>query len=427
MRHKFLLILLIFSSFFLVANDSTKIYLATIGPGDDIFLRWGHFAIVVDYPDKPDVLFDYGNFSFQQDQFIPNFIKGIMTYFKYKKSADFELAGYMNANRTITLQELNLTQEQVQEYIDKLLDEVKPENRFYQYDHYYNNCVSQMSDFLDELSNGEFYKGTSKLTGRSFRDLSRDYVSSNYMINLLIMFVLGSKVDYNINEKEAMFLPDYTMNRADHVFIQSNGDFIPLVKEKTVVYQSVNRDPVIVNSKPKTLLNLFIGIILAVLSLLILKIRILKGFQDIIAGLIMGFSGSILFFMSFFTGHYYIHNNWNLILVNPLTFTLFVGGLIQLRKKHYGLGIKISRIYVDSTLLFTIIMLMLKSINLIKQDNLEIIMLFLPILIVNSSFMTLFSFYSGSSNKLPSSPSISLDASSSASLDEMTTVEDSGK
>ncbi|WP_187759706.1 DUF4105 domain-containing protein [Thiospirochaeta perfilievii] len=390
MKSKILILLLLFSTFTQLYSSETKIYLATIGPGDDIFLRWGHFAIVVDYPEKKDLLFDYGNFSFSQDEFVPNFIKGIMTYLKLRKSADYELRAYTLENRDIILQELNLTPKQVDIYIEKLLNEVKPENRYYQYDHYYNNCVSQMSDFLDNLTDGEFYKGTSKLTGRSFRDLSRDYVSSNYLYNTLIMFVLGSKVDYNITQKESMFLPDYTAKRADEVYISNgNGGKKPLVRDKIILNRSKGRDPVIVNAKPKVVLNLIIGSILALISLGLSRFRKVSNIMQVLVGLIFGLAGSLLFFMSFFTEHYYIHNNWNLIMINPLTISLFISGVLKLTKRFKNLGYRISSLYIDSTLLLIAFMLVLKATGLIVQGNGEIIALIAPLYLVNSSFKLL--------------------------------------
>lgn len=428
MKRIILILLLVFTSLNAYSETDPKIYLVTIGPGDDIFLRWGHFAIVIDYKDSKDFLFDYGNFSFSEDDFVENFIKGIMTYFKYRKSANYELGYYKMKNRTITLQELNLTSLQVNLYVNKLQNDIKPENRYYQYDQYYNNCVSQISDFLNELTEGAFYNGTSRLTDRSFRDLSRDYISSNYIYNTIIMFVLGSKVDHNITLKESLFLPDYAMKRADKVMIpDENGGLKPLVKKREVIYESVGRDPVIVNAKPKILINFLVGLILAIISIIIGKIPRLSGIIDITMGVVIGTIGSVLFFMAFFTGHYYIHNNWNLIMVNPITFILLVGGILKLNSKYYKKGVRIITTYIDITLLATVVMLMLKSIGLIQQDNGEIISLIAPILVVNSSFKLLFPYQTGRFRRLFSKPGNSAEASISNSLDESTTVELSSK
>lgn len=407
MKSKMLLITFLFFSLTQSFSEQAKIYLVTIGPGDDIYLRWGHFAIIVDYEEKRDLWFDYGNFSFVQEDFVPNFLKGIMTYVKAKKSANFELQNTINENRDITLQELNLTQSQTDIFIQKLFDEIKPENRYYQYDQYYNNCVSQMSDFLDNITDGAFYDGTSVLTGKSLRDLTRDYVSSNYFYNNLIMFVLGSKVEYDITQKESMFLPDYASSWADEVSIKDgNGGLKPLVKNKIEYYKSVDRDPVISHAKPKVSLNLLLGIVLALVSVLISRFKTFSNIIQIILGLTMGIIGSVFFFMAFYTGHYYIHNNWNLIMINPLSIILFIGGILKLSKKLRNLGIKISNLYIDITLILIILMLLGKAIGLIDQTNGEIIVLIAPLYFVNSSYKKLFKGHDGKLSKLFSKSSI---------------------
>ncbi|MGL1890263.1 MAG: DUF4105 domain-containing protein [Spirochaetaceae bacterium] len=390
MKRNFLLIFIIlistltFSKEKKVNPDNAIIYLATIGPGDELFLRWGHFAIIVDYENRKDILFDYGNFSFAKDDFLTQFIRGIMIYSKNRKDADNEIGWYVHDNRSVTLQELNLTPEQVDISIRKLYIDVREENKYYQYDHYYNNCVSQMSDFLDYLTDGAFYKDTEVLTDRSFRDLSRDYVNSNYLNNIFITFLLGSKVEHNITEKEGMFLPDYTKNRANNVLIpDGNGGLKPLIKEEILIYKSEDRDPVIVNSKPRIIESIIIGLLLTGITFVLSRYKLVYSISNTVVGLFGGITGSILFFMAFFTGHYYIHNNWNLILVNPLTFMLFIGGILRLTKKLKSTGDKIIKLYINGSLFLIIGMLIFKALGLIKQDNGEIIALIAPIFLVS--------------------------------------------
>ncbi len=396
MKHKILLIIYFFFSFSVFSSnsgknsDDIKIHLVTLGPGTEIFLRWGHFGILVDYPKdskRKDIFYDYGTFSFEQGDFVKNFVNGVMTYSKERYYGNAIMHAYKLENRSITMQELNLSQKQVKTYIRKLYSEVQPKNKYYQYDQYRNNCVSEMVRYLDLLTEGEFLKNTSANTGRSFRDYSRDYVSSNYYNNLLIMFVLGAKVEYNISVNESLFLPDYTMNWADQVYINGEkGERIPLVKNTVVHNESFGRNPVIKNSKPKYLLNIIIGLALGILTLYLSRFTKFYRVSITILGIVLGFMGIIFFFMSFFTGHYYIHQNWNLIFMNPLTLLLALGGILSLIKQSKNRGLKIIQLHVDITLGFTIGMIIMKSLGLIYQENGEIICLLLPILLFNSSF-----------------------------------------
>lgn len=423
MKYRLILVIICLISFKTYSESGTKIYLTTIGPGDELYLRWGHFAIIVDYEDKKDILFDYGNFSFQDDAFVQEFIQGIMTYMKARKSADYEIRKYKEFNRSITMQELNLTDEEIEKYIIKLKTDIRLENMYYDYDHYYDNCVSQMIEYLDSVTDGAFFRGTSRLSGRSFRGLSRDYVSSSYLYNLLIMFVLGSKVDYTVTEREAMFLPDYAMQRAEEVYISDgNGGEKPLVKNTIEVYKSIDRDPVIIDAKPKYFINTIVGLLLALVVYLIRRSKRGHRVLNITSGLILGLTGSILFFMAFFTGHYYIHNNWNLILISPLSFMLFIAGVLKIHRKSRNHGDRVEQLYIDGTLLLTVGMIVLKSVGLISQMNGEIILLALPLLISQSSLFFLIN-QSGSGVKLSPNPESDSDADSNSSLEESTTTE----
>lgn len=390
------LLLLLFTCVILLKSyteetyEDIKIHIVTFGPGDELFYRWGHFGIVVDYPEKRDILYDYGNFSFKTDNFYGNFIKGVLNYSKEWAYADRYYHVYKKFNRTILLQELNLTAKQKKEYIEKLKSEMKPENKYYQYDHYYNNCVSEMVKYLDELTDGQFLANSSNKIGRSFRDLSRDYVSSNYLINIFITLLLGSKVDRNITEKESLFLPDYTSNWANDVYITDyEGNRQPLIKSSTYLNKSVNRDPVIPNAKPRIIESLLIGVLLA-LSVFVISFNYkLKSILDLIIGIILTFSGTVLFFMAFFTEHYYIHNNWNLLFLSPLSIIIVISAILKLTKNFKSTGINIYNKFIDITLLLTIAIMVLKAVGLITQENGEIIAICLPILIVNSSYKEL--------------------------------------
>lgn len=366
--------------------NEVKVKLVTIGPGDDIFLRWGHFGIIVDYIEKPDLFFDYGRIPDKQAGFKKKFIKGVMTYYKDVALADPIIDYYVHTNRTIIIQELNLTPEQTEFIIKKLKSDINPENRYYQYDQYKNNCVSEINMILDEVTGGEFYKNTSDVIGRSFRELSRDYVSSNYINYYIIMFVLGSKVDCEITVKESLFLPDSSMRRVSEISIDNgSGRKVSLAKQTLIMNESIGRDPIIINSKQHFVISFVIGVLIALLSIVIKCWVTANSVFQIIIGTFLGIIGSILMYMSFFTSHYYIHNNWNLILVNPFAFFVTVTGVLKLINRGQNISLKFFKWYIDITFFLTVVMIILKATGFIYQQNGEIILLFLPVLFISSS------------------------------------------
>src|SRR2546423_1587140 len=114
------------------------IYVMTMGPGDAAWEKFGHNAIVVQNDlNGLTVAFNWGMFDFEQEHFYFKFVQGRMTYsmagIEYEAMPK-EYRGRLN--RTVWLQELELTPRQKANLVDFLLWNEKPENRSYRYDYY---------------------------------------------------------------------------------------------------------------------------------------------------------------------------------------------------------------------------------------------------------------------------------------------------
>ena len=104
-------------------------------------------------------------------------------------------------------------------------------------------------------------------------------------------------------------------------------------------------------------------------------------------GISGGIIGSILLFMAFFTGHYYIHNNWNLIMLNPLMFNLFIGGILQLTERGRINGKRIVDLYFNITFIAIMILIIIKITGIVDQENGEIIALVAPTIAMNTTII----------------------------------------
>ena len=95
------------------AGSELTISLITVAPGSKSWEMFGHNAIRVrDAARGTDVSYNYGLFSFQQENFLLRFIQGRMLYWMAGLGTDTMLETYRGANRSIWEQELNLTPEQ---------------------------------------------------------------------------------------------------------------------------------------------------------------------------------------------------------------------------------------------------------------------------------------------------------------------------
>ena len=147
-------------------NDYLVIKLVTIDPGDDLPMWWGHTGIIIeDTRIGAASFYNYGLFSFEQDNFALNFIQGRLIFWVGVWDAQLALNFYARMNRTIRIQTLNLSADKKLEMAKFLAKNVLPQNREYLYDHYFDNCATRLRDLIDRMVDGQFAKAT-KVPGR---------------------------------------------------------------------------------------------------------------------------------------------------------------------------------------------------------------------------------------------------------------------
>ena len=94
------------------AEDS-EAWLVTYGPGEIYWQRFGHNAIWIRDPGLGlDHVFNFGFFDFRQQDFFLRFLQGRMLYFSAARPAREEFAEYIDENRSIRAQKLDLSAQQ---------------------------------------------------------------------------------------------------------------------------------------------------------------------------------------------------------------------------------------------------------------------------------------------------------------------------
>ena len=143
-------------------STRAAISLITCGPGQsEVFLAFGHSAIRVYDPENGiDYVYNYGVFDFNQPNFYINYTRGLLLFklgvYLYP---DF-LNAYIEDNRWVHEQVLNLTPTQAQAIFNYLEWNALPENQTYRYDYFYNNCSSKVRDvFADVLGDSLRFDG----------------------------------------------------------------------------------------------------------------------------------------------------------------------------------------------------------------------------------------------------------------------------
>src|SRR5262249_4028949 len=112
-----------------VAGSELTISLMTMGAGVRVWELFGHNAILVeDTSLGTAIAYNYGMFDFRQENFLWRFIQGRMRYWMEGFDLASTLVIYRRANRSVWVQELNLSPSQRVALRDFLEWNERPEN-----------------------------------------------------------------------------------------------------------------------------------------------------------------------------------------------------------------------------------------------------------------------------------------------------------
>ena len=366
-------------------GSNLTVYLLTFGMGDVVWERFGHNAIwIKDAARGTDLTYNWGMFDFNQPRFIQRFLTGDTRY--WMEAIDFApmVRYYKERNRSILAQELNLTPAQrlkLQQFVER---NALPENKFYRYDYYRDNCSTRLRDALDHAVSGQLQLATvSRATSGTYRWHTQRLMTGDIPLYTGVTLALGHPADKPLSVWEEMFLPVRMANDLRSVSIpDSTGARIPFVRSEMALFTS-GRSP-----EPAAPPNYFpwfvaVGILLA--GIVVALVRSAEGGSRVaffgataittLWSLIAGLGGLALVFV-YFTKHYFMTRNENLMHFDPLSLALAV--LVPL--SVYGLrgtsrAIKVSG-FVAALSLFGFV---LQGIPFFFQDNGEIIALALPL------------------------------------------------
>lgn len=213
-------------------------YLVTVGPGREIWERFGHNAIWIHdpgaLPGRTDLAYDYGRFDFRAERFFLRFALGDMEYSMDTATVTRIVQGYGARDRSVVIQQLSLTQDQItalQEALDADVARVmSPGGWTYSYDYYLDNCSTRLRDVLDQVLGGAVHQTlSSRATGTTFREHSLRSVTNNVGVYLGLDLLLGPDTDRPISAWEAAFLPQELQRFLRVVTVAAGDSAGPLV------------------------------------------------------------------------------------------------------------------------------------------------------------------------------------------------------
>jgi len=303
------------------------VYLMTMGTGRRVWERFGHNAIWIHDPVYgTDQTYNYGLFDFRQDNFLLRFIRGRMWYWMAGYPAHRYVEQYRRDNRSVWVQELNLPPRARLELQEFLQWNERPDNRFYHYDYYRDNCSTRVRDAIDRVLEGRIKAQTEgRMVAASYRFHTQRLTANDPLIFTGLLLALGKPVDRPLSAWEEMFLPLELRVRLREVTVPGPGGTTePLViSERTLFESSAPAPP---DAPPS-----WLGAYLAMGLTIGLGARVLGrkgamsdsariGFTVLVGSwaVVVFAAGTVLAFLWWGTDHVMASANENLFQLNPL-------------------------------------------------------------------------------------------------------------
>ena len=296
-------------------TNSAKVSVLTVGRADhEIWQNFGHTAIrVKDSILGWDFVFNYGTFDFGDPDFIYKFIKRQLMYYEsIDDFSDFK-QNYIDENRWIREQELNLTQAQKQQIFERLTVNAREENKYYIYDFLFDNCSTRPRDIVLSVFPNKKTKAD-KDDATTYRELIDRNVKDEWL-DLGMDLLIGIPTDTSANFGRT-FLPEELMQMLDNTTVDG----------KKIVKSNVEILATVPEHASKQMLTP--GLVFWLLFFLVLIVQVKFSFFSknkiipVVYFTILGLLGWLFVFMWFFTDHVCTKWNLNILWAMPLNVPL---------------------------------------------------------------------------------------------------------
>ncbi|MFD0864123.1 DUF4105 domain-containing protein [Sungkyunkwania multivorans] len=316
-------------------SEKAEISLLTCGPGTELYSQFGHNAFRVKDPLYGiDVVYNYGTFDFDTPYFYAKFARGKLLYQLSRSKFERFLYTYQYENRWIKEQILNIDQEAKQELFQFLEINLKPENRSYKYDFFFNNCATKMRTVLQEVMDGKVNFDDTVETPMTFRAIIHQYVQHNSWSGFGIDLALGAVIDRETTAKERFFIPDYVFEGYADANLRNRAENkVELVEKTATIYEpAVKENKSFFLTSPLVIFCLLMIVILWV-TYKDNKTGKRSTWLDIILFLTTGLAGLVILFLWFGTDHSATALNLNVLWA--FAPNLFVAFLLKRNKKWF--------------------------------------------------------------------------------------------
>jgi hypothetical protein len=315
---------------------STKpVFLMTMGQGDEVFEKFGHNALVVwdDVMGQP-LVYNWGMFDFAQPNFIGRFLTGDTKYWMAPATLESTVAQYRQLNRTVILQQLNLTPSQRQQLGQFLATNALEENKYYRYDYYRDNCSTRVRDALDAVTGGALRRAMQAQPGQaSYRWHTRRLLAYSTPLYLGGQLVLGVDADTQLTGWDEAFLPGFLADAVARIELPA-AEGLParlLTAAPDTLFRAV-REPEPRTAPSHLAIAALTGLVIGTLLLGLTRLgKVGAAVGVALWSLLSVITGTVLLLAWFATKHVYMANNPSVALLSPAWIVGVVAAVMLLR------------------------------------------------------------------------------------------------
>jgi hypothetical protein len=316
-------------------RNTLQVYLVTVGQGSAVWEKFGHNALWFRDPAAGiDLAYNWGTFDFNQPRFLQRFLTGDTRYWVEGYPGELLFDFYRSADRTIVLQQLNLTEAQARRAFQYAQWNAREENKFYRYDYYRDNCSTRVRDVIDLALGGQLLRALQDTVPLTFHSETARLVDDLELTQLGISAALGRPADRRITVWESAFIPMRLRDAIRGVRVrgpgQADSTAIPLVVSEQTLYESRSfRERADAPSLwlPYLILGVIMGGQLAAFAWLGAARRSSGArrvflVQSTLWAVLCGIGGLVLLLAWTSTRHVFWYRNENLLLLNPISLWL---------------------------------------------------------------------------------------------------------
>lgn len=329
-----------------------RIVLVTVGPGPTPHSSWGHSGIIVaDERFSVAVFYNYGQINTTNFATLITAGLGAAKYSVEASESQLVLKDFRDKGRSAILRDIELPPEARLELAQKAAFDARPENKFYLYDWYADNCTTRLRDLIDEALDGQLRNATQNKT-HPLSPLSevRRHASGRPWMDLGLAFFLTDDASRAPSEWDAMFLPIVLENSLLNITVNGTDGVARPLLGPPITYSRGTQPPIAAEPVPRVVPSLAIGLAIGALFVALgyaasrwSAARVALGLGGFLAALVASFLSALLILGQIAGGSFFKLDNENFLLASPLVFLAFAPSLqlamgrVQGRWRAWGL------------------------------------------------------------------------------------------